>query len=140
VKKLRVSWKLVALFVLGAIGSGLYVTRLKAFTLIEVQYLPAVQLIASQEVAVNVSNFSAEPVTVNIQIFSGGGGLLGEVQSEVIEPGKTYSLSYVQSGGTVAARAVVAAGTASSVVSSLVAFDKATRQVIAIAPALIIGS
>jgi len=141
-KNLRVSWKLVVLFLLGAVGSGFYVTRSRAFTLIEreIDYLPAVQLVASQPAAVEVSNITADVLPVEILIFGDGSGVLARKQGEV-GPGNTFILRYIQPAGVPPSsiRAAVKLGTAQSAVSSLLTFDKTTGvAIIAVTPVLLL--
>ena len=141
-KNLRISWKLVALFVLGAIGSGFYVTRSRAFTLIEkeVQFLPAVQLVASQPAAVEVSNISTGPVDVVIQIFGDGSRVLARKQGD-IAAGHTLILPYIQPAGVPPSsiRAVVKLGAAQAAVSSMMTFNETTGQaIIVVQPGLVL--
>jgi hypothetical protein len=142
VKNLRISWKPIAFFVLGAIASGFYVTRSRAFTLIEkeIDYLPAVQLVASQPAAVEVSNISADVLPVEILIFGDGSRVLERKQGEV-GPGNTFILSYIQPAGVPPSsiRAVVKLGAAQSAVSSMMTFNKTTgAAIIAVTPVLLL--
>jgi hypothetical protein len=135
VKNLKISWKLVALFVLGAIGSGFYVTRSRAFTLIEkeIQYLPAVQLVASQSAAVKISNVSSETVDFTIEFFGDGSVFLARKAGE-IGAGHTFTLPYVQPAGVPPSdiRAVIKLGTAQAVVSDMMTFDRTTGEIIVV--------
>ncbi|MGA8153972.1 MAG: hypothetical protein WB952_23680 [Terriglobales bacterium] len=139
-KNLRMSWKLVALFVLGAIGSCFYVTRSSAFTLIESQYLPAVQLVESQSAAVEVSNISSEAVEVEVKIISDSGRVLRKAGATV-GAGRTFTVNYTQPAAVPPSsiRARVELGTAQAAVSSLLTFDKTTGQtIISIQPGILL--
>jgi hypothetical protein len=130
VKNLRISWKLVALFLLGAIGSGFYITRLRAFTLVEAQYLPAVQLVASQSAIVAVSNISPNDLDVTITTY----GILGHIlstRSDTLAPGATSTLVVIAKGPMVF-RTTVALGTQGAAVSDVELLDKTTGQVNAV--------
>ncbi|MGO9127965.1 MAG: hypothetical protein ACLP6G_24135 [Terriglobales bacterium] len=131
-KNLKIPWKLVALFVLGAIGSVLYVTRSRAFTLVEIQYLPAVQLVAGQTAAVTVSNISANNLDVTITTHEAGGQILS-TKNATLAPGATTSLVVIAKGG-MGFWTGIALGASSSAISDVMTFDKVTGQVIAIAP------
>jgi len=137
VRNLRKWWKLIALFAVAAIVSICYVVRSRAFTLIEFQYLPAVQLVASQLVNVNVSNVTAESVEIIVDIYSGNGTLLVR-KTETLAAGHTFILPYLQPSGTKSntIRAVIGLGTANAAFSDVVTFDKTSGEVIAIAPGL----
>jgi hypothetical protein len=76
VKNLNKWWKLIALFAVAALASIGYVVRSRAFTLIELQYLPAVQLVADQSAAVKVSNVSTESVEFVLDIYAANRTLL----------------------------------------------------------------
>ena len=134
-KNLKKWWKLIAVFAVVAIVSIGYVVRSRAFTLIEMQFLPAVQLVANQRAAVNVSNFSTETVTAVIDIFSGNGTLL-VTKTVTIMPGQTFILPYIHPTGTFPAniRASVSLDTANATVSDIAAFDVTSGEVNAILP------
>jgi hypothetical protein len=135
VKDLRKSWKLIAVFAVAAIASTGYVVRSRAFTLIELQYLPAVQLVADQSAAVKVSNVSTESVEFVVDIYGGNGTLLVS-KTETLAAGHTYTLPYKQPAGTASnnIRAVVSLNTAHVVVSDIMTFDKTSGEAIAILP------
>ena len=61
-------WKLGALVAVAAVAAIGYVVRSRAFTLIELQYLGPLELLANQTVVVNASNTSTESVAVIKQI------------------------------------------------------------------------
>ncbi|MGA8153973.1 MAG: hypothetical protein WB952_23685 [Terriglobales bacterium] len=126
-KNLRISWKLVAFFVVGTIGSCFYVTRSKAFTQVESQYLPAVQLVASQSAAVKVSNITGNDLDITITIFKGNGEVLSR-KSETLAPLATATRMITVKDAT-RIRAVVALGSAQSAVSDVLVFDKTTGEV-----------
>ena len=141
-KNLKTSWKLVALFLLGAIASSFYVTRSRAFTLIEkeIQFLPAVQLVASQPAAVEVSNISPDTVAVVIEIFGDGSRILARKQGEV-GAGHTFILPYIQPAGVPPSsiRGVVRLGAAQAAVSSMLTLNKTTGQaIIVVQPGLVL--
>ena len=136
-KNLRKSWKVIALFAVAAIVSTGYVIRSRAFTLIEFQYVPAVQLVANQLVNVNVSNVSTESVEIIVDIYAGNGTLL-VTKTETLAAGHTFILPYRQPAGTTSntIREVIGLGTANAAVSDVVTFDKTSGEVIAVAPGL----
>jgi hypothetical protein len=139
VKDLRKSWKLIAVVAVAAIASTGYVVRSRAFTLIELQYLPAVQLVADQSAAVKVSNVSTESVEFVVDIYGGNGTLLVS-KTETLAAGHTYTLPYKQPAGTASnnIRAVVSLNTAHVAVSDIMTFDKTSGEVIAILSGLLL--
>ena len=132
-KKLKSLWRLLVLFALVATLSLSYVQRSRAFTLIELQLLPAVQLIDNQAAAVEVSNISSESVDVVVSLFMGDGSMLLS-KSATIVPGRTLTVPYKQAatgaGGLI--RGVVASSTANAVVSDIMTFDKTSGEIIAV--------
>jgi hypothetical protein len=113
-----------------------HVVRSRAFTLIEIQYLPAVQLVANQSAIVNVSNTSTESVEFIVDIYSASGTLLAS-KTVTLPAGQTFALLYLNRlSGNRTIRAVVSLGTASAAVSDLVTFDKTSGEIIAIVPAV----
>ena len=134
-KNLRTSWKVIALVAVGAILSVCYVIKSRGFTLIEIQYLPAVQLVANQSAWVNVSNVAMDSVDATIAIYSGNGALLA-TKTVTVASGQTSTLKYTHPSGMAPnnIRAVVSLGTANAVVSDITAADVTSGQVIAILP------
>jgi hypothetical protein len=132
VKHLRKLWGLIAVVALVALLSLTYVKRAKAFTLIEVQYLPAVQLVADQSAAICVSNTTTESVAAVIDIYADNGTLLVS-KSVTLAPGQTYKLPYKNNLAVSRdIRGVVSLGTASAAVSDLMTFDKTSGEIIAV--------
>jgi len=138
-KNLTKSWKLLALFAAAAIVSPCFVAQSRAFTLIEIQYLPAVQLVASQTALVKVSNVSIDVVDATVTFYGHTGNVLLASTSQSIAAGATFSFSYMHPATTGASdvRAVVTLGTAHATVSSLMTLDKVSGQVIAILPGIL---
>lgn len=137
-KNLKISWKLVALFVLGAIGSGLYVTRSRAFTLIEGQYLPYIELVASQSAQINVSNVSPNDLEATITTYGMAGHMIS-TQTTTLAPGATTSLVVIaKPTGSLSFRTAISLSAAGSAVSDVMTFDKTTGEVIAISPGLLL--
>ena len=136
-KNLRKSWKPIALFAVAAIVSLCYVVRLRAFTLIEQQALPAVQLVASQAAVVKVSNTSTQPVLITVEIVAGNGAILVS-KSESLPAGQTFNLPYVEDGGHPTIRGVVTLDTAHVVVSSIMTFNMTNGEVMVAMPGLLL--
>lgn len=137
-RTLRRSSRVAALVAAGAILSLCHVVTATGFTLIESQYVPAVQLVAGQAAAVKVSNVSADSVDLTVDIFSGNGTLLAS-NTMTLLAGHTVSLPYRNNTtGNQTVRAVVTLGTASATVSSMLTFDKVSGQVMAIARGLLL--
>lgn len=137
-KNLRISWKLVAFFVLGAIGSVFYVTRSRAFTLIELQFIPAVQLQASQSAEIAVSNVSANELEATITTFGLAGRVLS-TKSLTLAPGATSTMMVTAGANSpLTFRTTVALGTAGSAVSDVMTFDKTTGEIIVVCRGLLL--
>ncbi len=134
-KKLSNSWKAIPLIALAGIVSLCYVVRLRAFTLIETQYLPAVQLVPLQTATLAVTNISGQAVSASVSIVAGNGTVLAS-KSPSIQAGHTFLLPYITPAGTTPTtiRAMVNLGTAKATVSSLMTFDLTTGEVIAVVP------
>lgn len=129
-KNLRTSWKLVALFVLGAVGSFFYVTRSRAFTLIESQLLPAVQLVANQSAIIAVSNTSSNDLDLTITTFGLAGHMISQ-KTDTLAPGATTTLVVIAKN-TMTFRTAIELGTQGAAVSDLMVLDKTTGQVSAL--------
>ena len=128
------SWRLVAILALVAVVSLTYVKRTKAFTLIETQYLPAVQLSASQLASVKVTNVTSNAVEVEISIFADGGKILSQ-RTVTVPAVQTVTIPVqANAAGPLSFHTVVALGTAHSAISDVMLFDKTTGQVVAILP------
>jgi len=138
VKHLRKLWGLIAIAALVAVLTFSYVKQAGAFTLIELKYLPAIQLVEGQEAVINVTNVTTESVVYNLNIYAGDGALLALKQDVTIAPGQTIILPYVHPAGTtfpLAIRAVIAVNTANAVVSDIGILDPATGELVVIARA-----
>jgi hypothetical protein len=133
--RLKSSWKLAAMFAIGAFASLLYVSHSKAFTLIEFQYLPAVQLNASQGAAIKISNVSTAALLVDISIFTDGGRTFAS-SSVTIPAGETHTVNFKNPAkGPAGFRAALAFGAASSAVADMMLFDT-NGNVTALVPAV----
>ncbi|MGO9265089.1 MAG: hypothetical protein ACLQBA_09430 [Candidatus Binataceae bacterium] len=139
-RKRAKSWKLVVLFAAAAIVSPCFVAQSKAFTLIETQLLPAVQLVASQTLLVKVSNVSLDPVEVTVTLYGHSGNVLQTSNNLSLAAGATFSVSYVHPSTTAASdvRGVVTLDTANATVSSIMTLDKTSGEVIAILPFMLL--
>jgi len=134
VKNLKISPKLIALFVLGAIGSIFYVTRSRAFTLIELQLVPATYLVASQSAEITVSNVTGNNLDVTITVFRES-GMVMSTKTVTLAPMATATHTVqAAAGGPLTFRAAIELGTANSAISDVMTFDRTTGQVIAILP------
>lgn len=135
-RNLTKSWMLVALLAFGAILNVGYQQVANAFTLIEINFLPAVQLIADQRADIKITNVSANAVTVNLTVYNDEGTVIARVEHS-IAAGTTFTHAVrAPSTGPLSFHASVAADTANATVSDVMAFDKSTGQVIAILPAI----
>jgi len=130
---------LIAVFAVAAIVSLCYVVRSRAFTLIEVQYLPAVQLVALQSAAVEVSNISIDAEDVTVEIFAGVGPLL-VTETRTLNAGQTLTVPYKYMGQTATKtiRVVISTSAAHATVCSLLTFDKTSGEVITAMPGVIL--
>jgi hypothetical protein len=135
VKTLGKLAKRIAVFAVAAMVSLCVVGQSRAFTLIETQFVPAVQLVASQTAMVKVSNVSLDTIDITVSILAHNGALL-VTHTVSLPAGVTFSLPYVKPAGTPSTdiRAVVTTGTANAAVSSLMTLDKVSGEVIAILP------
>ena len=130
-KNLKISWKLVALFVLGGIGSFFYVTRSRAFTLIELQLLPAVQLLPGQSAIIAVSNTSSNDVDATMSAYRANGTLLKQ-RTVTLAPGTTQTLVVIAGTDSQIFRTAIALSASQSAVSDVELLDKTTGQVTAV--------
>jgi hypothetical protein len=137
-RRLKGWWGLFALVAVAAAVSICYVARSRAFTLVELdQYLPAIQLVANQTVAINVSNITDGTVIANVEVLGGNGGTLASQQLTLL-PGQTIPVIFtntpspagVASPATV--RGVVTLPNGGHVVSDMTTFDVTTGEVIAL--------
>jgi hypothetical protein len=107
-------WKslrqLVALFALGTMLNLPFVEPARAFTQVESQFLPAVQLVASQSAQVSVSNFSAGSVMVTINIFNSAGSIT-VTKTATVAASRTFVLRFQNGKTTASYSAVVSAST-----------------------------
>lgn len=78
-RNLTKPWMLVALLAVGTILNVGYQQAAKAFTLVEIDYLPAVQLIADQRADITVTNVSGNSVTVVLTLYRDNGTMIGQV-------------------------------------------------------------
>ena len=135
-RNLTKSWMLVALLAVEATLNVGYQQTAKAFTLIEFNYLPAVQLIAEQRADIKVTNVSGDPVTVVLTVYNDEGIALARINHS-IAAGTTFThVVRAPSTGPLGFHATVASDIAHATVSDAMAFDKSTGQVIAILPAV----
>jgi FtsP/CotA-like multicopper oxidase with cupredoxin domain len=139
-RRLKRWWGLFALVAVAAAVSICYVARSRAFILVELdEYLPAVQLVANQTVAINVSNLSANSVSANVQVLGGDGGTLVS-QQLTLQPGQTIPVIYTNTPSVAGAaspaivRGVVTLPNGGHVVSDMTTFDVNTGEIIAILP------
>ena len=121
---------IAVLFLSGAALSLIYVRQSSAFTLVESQFLPAVQLEALESVQVSASNFSSQSVEVVIDIQNAAGKVVS-TKTVTIAANNTYALRYNNGNSTGNFSAVVNAGAASSIASSFEVLGT-TGEVIAI--------
>jgi hypothetical protein len=106
--------KLIALFVLAVMLRPICPHRAEAFTLIETQFLPAVQLGAAQTVLVAASNLSAAPVSVTIEILNSVGTIV-ITRTSSIPANKTLVVKFTNGTTTGSYSAVVGANAASAI-------------------------
>jgi archaellum component FlaF (FlaF/FlaG flagellin family) len=132
-ESLKKPWKLAGLLALGALFSLGPVEQSRAFTLIEMLLVPAVQLVAFQSGAVNVTNTSGNDITATITIVNGTGILLKQ-KTETIVPGATFTVTVKPGGLPFRFSATVALDTAQAAVADAVTFDINTGQVMAVVP------
>jgi hypothetical protein len=135
VKKLTTSGKVVTLFVLGAILALSSAEQLRAFTLIEIVYLPAVQLVASQSAEVKVSNISTNDLELIITTFGDGGNVLTQ-KTKTLLPHQTFTLLVNARNVGTSFHTVIGLSAANAAVADVMTFDKTTGQVIAILPGI----
>jgi hypothetical protein len=109
--------KFVAMLALGAILSLSFVPQAKAFTLVEVHYLPAIQLVGGQSAQLSVSNFSNAPVELSIHLLDSTGTLV-KTTTLTLGGGKTHVLGYTNGDTTASYSAVVEVSAADSVAST----------------------
>lgn len=105
------------LFLLGVALTFMYVQRTEAFTLVESQFLPAVQLQALESVQVSASNFSSQSVEVVIDILNASGKVVS-TKTVTIAANNTFVLRHQNGNSTGNFSAVVNCGAASSIASS----------------------
>lgn len=106
----------VAVIVLTGMFSFPFVQQAKAFTQIESQFLPAVQLVGSQSAQVSVVNFSAASVEITVDIFNGAGSNV-ITKTVTVGAGKTFGIRFQNGKTTTSYSAIVGASAASSVIS-----------------------
>jgi hypothetical protein len=106
--------KLITLFVLAVVLGPIRLQRAEAFTLIETQFLPAVQLGAAQIVQVAASNVSAASVSVTIDILNSVGTIVMTKTSSV-SPNKTLVVKFTNGTTTGSYSAVVGVSAASAI-------------------------
>jgi acyl CoA:acetate/3-ketoacid CoA transferase len=133
-RNLTKSWMLVAVLAVGAILNVGHQQAAKAFTLIEINFLPAVQLIADERADIKVTNVSVNSVTVRLTVYNDEGTVIAQLQHS-IAAGTTFTHAVrAPSTGPLSFHAIVESDTAHATVSDAMAFDKSTGQVIAILP------
>jgi hypothetical protein len=135
-KLMRGSRTFAASFALAAVlGFGLS-QQSQAFTLIELQYLPAVQLVAAQLSDVKVTNISTNSINVVITAFRDNGNMLVQ-KTETIAPGTTYTLPIKASSAyALSFHTTIALDTTHAAVADVMTFDKTTGEVISLLPAV----
>ena len=117
-KNVRTFRKLVALIALGAILSIGFVQDARAFTLVETQLLPAVQLGVLQALLASVSNFSTGSVSVTINVLNASGTIV-MTKTSTVAGGKSLVIKFTNGGNTGSYSAVVEASVAGAVTSDL---------------------
>ena len=116
-KDVRLNRRFVALLALGAILTlGSFAPQAKAFTPLEIQYLPAVQLVGGQSAQVSVSNFSDAHVSVTITILNAVGDIV-VTKTITAAASRTYAVAYANENITASYSAVVEVSAANSVAS-----------------------
>jgi hypothetical protein len=120
VRNLSKWWKLGALVAVAAGASIGYVVRSRAFTLIELQYLGPLELLANQTVVVNASNTSTESVEATVDIYDADGSVKNS-KTMSLAAGTTPSVKYTAPAGTSTnwIRARVSLGTANAVATDI---------------------
>jgi hypothetical protein len=113
--------KFVAMLALGALLSLNLVPRAKAFTLVEIHYLPAVQVVAGQLMQVSASNFSNASVSATLNITNAAGAVVA-TKTAPIAASKTVVLGYTNGDTTASYSAVVEVSAANSVASNFQVF------------------
>jgi hypothetical protein len=135
-KNSKKSWKPVGLLALAAVLILGLVEQSRAFTLIELletQYVPAVQLVAFQSAAVNVTNISGNTIGVMITTTNGNGVVLKQ-KSQAVAPGATFTVTETAGGLPFRFSTTIALDTAQAAVSDVETFDVNTGQVMTVIP------
>lgn len=131
----RNAWSTIAVIVLAGMFNFFLVEQAKAFTQIESQFLPAVQLVASQSAQVSVVNFSTASVEITVDIFNGAGSDV-ITKTVTVGAGKTFGIRF-QNGKTQSTySALVSASAASSVISDFQVLAT-NGETVAVSPALL---
>lgn len=126
-KKLATSFALVAILSLG------YIEQSRAFTLIELLLLPAVQLVAAQSALITVTNATQNSVAAVITVFRSN-GTVKEQKSVAIAQDLTVTLPvHASAAGPLTFHATIELDTANAAVADVMTLDQ-TGQVIAILP------
>jgi hypothetical protein len=113
--------------------SLIYVKRTQAFTLIELDNLPAVQLVANQSIIINITNTSTEGVDYVVDVYGGDGGLL-LTRNMTLDGGNTWALTYKNQGtAPLTIRAVIGAGTANATITDGGVVDPTNGELVVIA-------
>jgi hypothetical protein len=127
------SRQLVALVALGAVLSLMAPQPASAFTLIETQFLPAVQLGASQQVQVSASNFSNASVSITINILNSTGTIVATKTATLSSNGNS-TLRFTNGNSAAVLSAMVEASAASSIASDFQVLSSNGEAVAAILP------
>jgi hypothetical protein len=127
--------KMVALFALAAMLNLAYVERARAFTQVESQFIPAVQLTASQTAQVSVCNFSAASVSLTINIFDSNGNI-SVTKTVTLSSKRTTALRFTNGKTTATYSATLSVSAANSVASDFQVLAS-NGQVLAINPAFL---
>jgi hypothetical protein len=132
----RGSRTLCASFALAAVLSIGLAERSSAFTLIELQFLPAVQLVEAQSSDVKVTNVTANSINVTITAYRDNATMLVQ-KTEMIAPGATFTLVVkAPSTAPLSFHASIASDTANAAVADVMTFDKTTGQALLLLPAV----
>ena len=105
-----------------------------AFTFVETQYLPAVQLAAGQSAAVNVTNIAGGGTLVAVVTIINGLGSTVSAKTETIAAGVTVSIPVKAGGKPLRLFATVALDAPQAAICDIETFDVNSGQVLAIVP------
>jgi hypothetical protein len=136
-RNLPMSSMLISVFAFGTILTCGYEEPARAFTLIELQLLPAVQLVAGQSAAIKVTNVSANSVVIAIITVTNDKGTVLTTEHPSIAPGTTFTLPVRASVDLpLGFHASIELGTAHAAIADVITFDKVTGEALAMLPAV----